>query len=583
MLYLNKRSPSEEELASVHNPNSPTGTSTWHHSLEHDQKMTEVVTYPQPQHLYHFGGSSHRLLAPAPEQEKSPYFSPDLYREMPVYPVGYQTTSHLPRSPPEARSASVSSISSAASHGTPNMSSSRTMSPVTDSNSSDSMASPPVLTRTYNPPSSYHHTHHTQHTSQALPSSLIPAPSHYLHAQVAPQPPMSLYSSMPAPSQRTTTYPPSSSYGYHQHMGHPYPSQQPMHNYHQMPMQSYQQPIYTYTSSQAYPSLTAYAPPTLGSSLGASVMSIPQTQHRHQKSAIERLLTGKTEIAWMIQSHLDYFDVCKARMASRWFRDNFNPDLCPEEDKIRCVMYAENNFKRFWPNNASSGSRGDKDDGKHPGSFGCYHCFKVKAPENFELFRWKNDLEDAPDSNNNNNNNNNDQQSQRGSVSSAASSRQQAPSINITQASPHQQQQQQQPSSPSTSSHTSSSSFSALTSNPHYDPSVTRSSLAAAAASSRGQNGGARRGGNASHSSSGTYSSSDQSPRIQETWGIRRFCIDCGIKKKFYRPGVLIELHKEKNAVWVCDCWVTHKRPQELDCKVCKKILPLSTPNRRRG
>lgn len=562
MLYFNKRSPSEE-LASVHNPNSPTSTSTWHHSLGHDQKMTEVVAYPQPQHLYHFGGSSHRLLAPAPEQKKSPYFSPDLYREMPVYPVGYQTTSHLPRSPPEARSASVSSISSAASHGTPNMSSSRTMSPVTDSNSSDFMASPPALTRTYNPPSSYHHTHHTKHTSQVLPSSLIPAPSHYLHAQVAPPPPMSLYPSMPAPLQRTTTYPPSSSYGYHQHMGHSYPSQQPMHNYHQLSMQSYHQPMYTYTSSQTYPSLPAFAP-TLGSTLGASVMSLAHTQQRHQKSALERALHDHAEIALMIQSHLDYFDVCRAQMASRWFRDNFKPELCPEEDKIRCVMYAEINFKRFWPNNTSSGGRGgDKDDGKHPGFFGCYHCFKVKAPENFELFRWKNDLEDAPDSNSNNTNN--DQKSQRGSVSSAASSK-------------------QQPPSPSTSSHTSSSSFSALTSNPHYDPSVTRSSLAAAAASSRGQNVGARRGGNgATHSSSGTYSSSDQSPRIQETWGIRRFCIDCGIKKKFYRPGVLIELHKEKNAVWVCDCWVTHKRPQELDCKVCKKILPLSTPNRRRG
>ncbi|CCC09224.1 unnamed protein product [Sordaria macrospora k-hell] len=431
MLYLNKRSPSEE-LASVHNPNSPSGTSTWHHSLD-DQKMTEVVAYPQPQHLYHFGGSSHRLLAPAPEQ-KSPYFSPDLYREMPVYPVGYQTTSHLARSPPEARSASVSSISSAASHGTPNMSSSRTMSPVADSNSSDSMASPPVLTRTYNPPSSYHHTqqqHH--HTSQALPSSLIPAPSHYLHAQVAPPPPMSLYPSMPVPPQRTTTYPSSSSYGYHQHMGHPYPSQQPMHNYHQVPIHNYQ-PVYTYnTSAQTYPSLSAGT--ILPSFPGSSVMTLPQIQ-RHEKAPIERLLDGNRNIMQMIQSHLDYFDVIRAQMVNRFFKDHFDPSLCPEEDKIRCVMYAEINFKRFWPNNTSSGGRGggDKDDGKHPGSFGCYHCFKVKNPENFELFRWKNDLEDAPDNNNNNSNNNsnNDRNSQRGSVSSAASSRQ-------------QQQQQQQP------------------------------------------------------------------------------------------------------------------------------------------
>ncbi|KAK3950305.1 hypothetical protein QBC32DRAFT_18413 [Pseudoneurospora amorphoporcata] len=573
MLYLNKRSPSEE-LASVHNPNSPSGTSTWHHSLD-DQKMTEVVAYPQPQHLYHFGGSSHRLLAPAPEH-KSPYFSPDLYREMPVYPVGYQTSSQLPRSPPEARSASVSSISSVASHGTPNMSSSRTMSPVTDSSSSDSMASPPVLTRTYNPPSSYHHTQH-HHTSQALPSSLIPAPSHYLHAQVAPPPPMSLYPSMPVPSQRTTTYPPSSSYGYHQHMGHPYPAQQPMHNYHQLPMQTYQ-PVYAYTTSaQAYPSLSAgtILPPFTGS----SVMTLPQIQ-RHEKAPIERLMKDQFNIMMMIQSHLDYFDVTRAQMANRFFRDHFDPSKCPEEDKIRCVMYAEINFKRFWPNNTSSAGRGgDKDDGKHPGSFGCYHCFKVKKPENFELFRWKNDLEDAPDSNDSSNNN--DQKSQRGSVSSAVSSRQQqqqqqqAPTINITQP------QNNPPLSPSTSSQhstTSSHNTFSLTSNPHYDPSVTRSSLAAAAASSRNQGSSSTR-----RTASTGYSSSDQSPRIQETWGIRRFCIDCGIKKKFYRPGVLIELHKEKNAVWVCDCWVTHKRPQELDCKVCKKILPLSTPNRRMG
>ncbi|EAA34530.1 hypothetical protein GE21DRAFT_349 [Neurospora crassa] len=561
MLYLNKRSPSEE-LASVHNPISPTATSTWHHSLD-DQKMTEVVPFPQPQHLYPFGGSSHRLLAPAPEQ-KSPYFSPDLYREMPVYPVGYQTTSHLPRSPPEARSASVSSISSSVSHGTPDMSSSRTMSPVTDSNS-DTMASPPVLTRTYNPPSSYHHTHHT---SQALPSSLIPAPSQYMHIQVAPPPPMSLYPSMPALSQRTTTYPPSSSYDYHQHLGHPYPSQQSMHSY-QLPMHNYQ-PVYSYTSAQAYPSHSAGTIlPSFAPALGSSIMSLPHTQ-RHDKAPIERLLKGKHDIVMMIQSHLDYFDVTKAQMASRWFRDHFDPSKCPEEDKIRCVMFAEINFKRFWPNNTSSGGRGgDKDDGKHPGSFGCYHCFKVKSPENFELFRWKNDLEDAPESSNNNKTNANDQKN-------SATSRKQQQQQQNQEGSP----KQNPPLSPSTSSHTSTSSFS-LTSNPHYDPSVTRSSLAAAAAAStKGQTGNTRRG--PSSSSSGTYSCSDQSPRIQETWGIRRFCIDCGIKKKFYRPGVLIELHKEKNAVWVCDCWVTHKRPQELDCKVCKKILPLSTPNRRR-
>lgn len=572
MLYLNKRSPSEE-LASVHNPNSPSGTSSWHHSLDDQTKMTEVVAYPQPQHLYHFGGSSHRLLAPAPEQ-KSPYFSPDLYREMPVYPVGYQTTSHLPRSPPEARSASVSSISSAASHGTPNMSSSRTMSPVTDSNSSDSMASPPVLTRTYNPPSSYHHTQQQQHhhTSQALPSALIPAPSHYMHAQAAPPPPMSLYPSMSVPSQRTTTYPPSSSYGYHQHMGHPYPSQQPMHSY-QIPMHNYQPMYNNYSNPQPYASQTTgtILPSYPGSN---SIMSLPQMQ-RHERAPIERLLKDQKQIISMIQSHMDYFEVMRLQSVSRFFRDNFDPSLCPEEDKIRCVMWAEISFKRYWPNNTSSGGRGgDKDDGKHPGSFGCYHCFKIKSPENFELFRWKNDLEDAPDANNNNNNNNsnnNDKNSQRGSVSSAGSSRQQ------------QHHQQQPPSSPSASSTSSHNTFS-LTSNPHYDPSVTRSSLAAAAAaaaaSSRNQSSSSstRRTG-----ASTGYSASDQSPRIQETWGVRRFCIDCGIKKKFYRPGVLIELHKEKNAVWVCDCWVTHKRPQELDCKVCKKILPLSTPNRRRG
>ena len=303
-------------------------------------------------------------------------------------------------------------------------------------------------------------------------------------------------------------------------------------------------------------------------------MSLPQMQ-RHERAPIERLLKDQKQIISMIQSHMDYFEVMRLQSVSRFFRDNFDPSLCPEEDKIRCVMWAEISFKRYWPNNTSSGGRGgDKDDGKHPGSFGCYHCFKIKSPENFELFRWKNDLEDAPDANNNNNNNNsnnNDKNSQRGSVSSAGSSRQQ------------QHHQQQPPSSPSASSTSSHNTFS-LTSNPHYDPSVTRSSLAAAAAaaaaSSRNQSSSSstRRTG-----ASTGYSASDQSPRIQETWGVRRFCIDCGIKKKFYRPGVLIELHKEKNAVWVCDCWVTHKRPQELDCKVCKKILPLSTPNRRRG
>ena len=85
------------------------------------------------------------------------------------------------------------------------------------------------------------------------------------------------------------------------------------------------------------------------------------------------------------------------------------------------------------------------------------------------------------------------------------------------------------------------------TSNQYYVPGITRSSIVPQ-----------------------SKSFSDQtSPRVKETWGTRRFCIECGVRKKYYRPGALIDLRSEKQgketrgrkgdkegkeAKWICKC-----------------------------
>ena len=283
----------------------------------------------------------------------------------------------------------------------------------------------------------------------------------------------------------------------------------------------------------------------------------------------------------MIYGYLEYLECHQIYAVCRWFRDNFHPRNQSVNDKIAGVRYAELYYRRYFPSRATSMGTDGKTreyDSKHPGSFGCYHCFRIKDPEHFELFKWNNPAGEEQDT----------------SRAESCSKLKQESTTLSPPAPPHAM------SAPESS-----------TRNPHYDPTLTRSMMTAAAkkkeaVNKKGRGSPAARTGVSppcSSSSSTTSSSppssvatitatataqpvarflSTDSPRIQQTWGIRRFCIGCGIANRWYKPGDLIELCKPKEAVWVCKCWKIHKRPDEIKCDDCDSFIPLSTPNRRR-
>ncbi|KAK3366601.1 hypothetical protein B0H63DRAFT_368597, partial [Podospora didyma] len=338
---------------------------------------------------------------------------------------------------------------------------------------------------------------HSSYVPQTQHSNLVSSPPHYLQTQVGPQ--MSMYPQIPA----SRAYAQPSHFGYQLSSLPPQPSPLSFHSY---------PPVYPSYATSTYhhhsPSL-AIAPYHSPSLLHLPVQKRP--------SIFGRL---PPEILRRIGDHMGYLDLHNLCAVSRWFKAHIDPFWASEEERIAAVRHAEQYYKRYFPTSAlptSDKKQGREYDNKHPLSFGCYHCFMIKGPENFELFKWNNTMEES-------------EQSDAGSTPKPAQTRAAPP-----------------------------------TSSPYYDPSITRSSIAA------------------SNQASGGATSVDQSPRIKETWGVRRFCIQCGIKKRYYRPGDLIDLYKTKEAVWVCQCWKTHTRPAELKCQDCGSFIPLSAPTRRRG
>jgi hypothetical protein len=232
-----------------------------------------------------------------------------------------------------------------------------------------------------------------------------------------------------------------------------------------------------------------------------------------------------------IRKYLTWYQCCRAAQASRWFRENFHPDNLPDHVKLEGMLYAEQYYGRYGEDEKPESGSAKRCKGKTPPWFACYHCFKLKGFDRFELFKWGNS---SP--------------RQTGAIEDGGEG---ARSAGLTPPA-----------------------------NPHYDPTLTRSSLAGAAASDGRSGLGITATANGPADDDGNM---DQ--RIRETWGVRRFCIDCGLRKGYYRALDLIELHKPlkpNEAVWVCRCLKFHWRPHETKCFDCHAIVPLSSPSRRR-
>ncbi|KAK4191789.1 hypothetical protein QBC35DRAFT_374740 [Podospora australis] len=484
--------------------------------------MMEVTGYPQP---HHFGHLADRVHAPAPITP-SPTLS-----NMSFILSNYYSPSLPASQPSEARSPSALSATSSTSHVVHPGTISRTLSPA--SGIADSAVSGVMVAGS-------HHQYPEQqqsYSSHAHSSSLLPSPSQYFQTHIPP--PVPLYSSLS--NHRHYTQP--SSYGLQLTPLAPQPPTMPLHSYHTIAYLPYD----VHYQNTAAAALQAQYTPQL--SYRTPFMA-PRKEPPKESVFLRGLQRLPQEVISKIHKYLTYLECHNIARTHPWIRANFNPHTLPVEDKIAGVRYAEQYYRRYFPGRITSGTGSNNSgareyDAMHPGSFGCYHCFRMKGPENFEKFDWNNkDIE-----------------------------------ASVETPSP--------PASPSTAR-------SSPTGNPHYDPTVTRSSVVAAqqAAANQSRRGGpgTAGGGRASALPAGLSAPNDDSPRIRETWGIRRFCIDCGIQKRYYKPGDLIPLckaktadNKTKDAVWVCQCRKIHFRPAEIKCLDCGSFIPLSTPSRRRN
>jgi hypothetical protein len=159
--------------------------------------------------------------------------------------------------------------------------------------------------------------------------------------------------------------------------------------------------------------------------------------------------------------------------------------------------------------------------------FGCYHCYRFRGFEYFESQKY-------------------------GMLATQGDGRE-------------EREQSYTPPPPSKSSSLSPPA------NPHYDPSLTRSSLRASAAA---------KGRRTSTSPAGDTCSTSHA-RARKTSEERRFCVDCGLRKEFYKPRDVIDLHRplnKGNALWVCDCRKLRHRLTEGKCYECDATVPYSVP-----
>ncbi|KAK0657155.1 hypothetical protein B0T16DRAFT_53440 [Cercophora newfieldiana] len=454
--------------------------------------MTEVTSYPNPHDL---GASSRRLLAPAPSS-RAQFFAPEILTNM-SFPPTSQSYYGASRQSLGARSSSVSSSSSSASY---NAASSRILSP----------ALPPPASSTARVGATATHrqqnfVHRPPYVSQSQSPFIFSSAPQFLPSQTVAQFPLCA----PVPTPRS--FPQVSAFGFQQRAT---PSLPPT-----MAYQSY---------PSGYPPYSTYQAPS------QLLQSYPQHYHVEMQDRYRPSIFGSSSLPLSvlqnITSHLGYLDVIRLSWVNKWLHAHVDPDKVPEEEKIALMLRAEQEYKRYSLRTSAPSAPEVDDVGRDGGYLACYHCFRMKPPQDFELFRY-NGSEDADD--------------------------------NETEASTPRQTPASLP-----------------TSNPHYDPSITGSSIA-----SRNKTG-------SKGKIFGQTTFDQSSPRIKETWGTRRFCIPCGVKKGYYKPGALIELRTEKpgskerkgrkgekegkEAKWICNCYKIHKKPETLQCETCNGLTPMS-------
>jgi hypothetical protein len=223
----------------------------------------------------------------------------------------------------------------------------------------------------------------------------------------------------------------------------------------------------------------------------------------------------------------DIYNLC------RWFRENFHPSKLSEQAGVLGVLEAERNYGRRGSEDSGT-SKPKKSNAKVPSWLGCYHCYMLKPFHFFELFRYS--PEDEAD---------------EGDTTTRHST-------------PTTKRDPSSSSPPSTAT-----SLPPVSDNPHYAPNLTRSSLMEEAA----RNG--RRAGQGA--------CCKPSRRVKDTHGLRRFCVECGVKKRIYKPLDVIDLQKAEKGnetLWVCQCRKLLRRAgDEVRCQDCGSCAPLSAPS----
>ncbi|KAH6634193.1 hypothetical protein B0J18DRAFT_11346 [Chaetomium sp. MPI-SDFR-AT-0129] len=246
------------------------------------------------------------------------------------------------------------------------------------------------------------------------------------------------------------------------------------------------------------------------------------------------------EVLLEIQKHVTWYHCWKVSQTSRWFQINLHPDRLPMELKQAGMLNTEKNGGRDECDVegepvVSKGSKDKRKPAKDFQFYGCYHCCRFKGPDQFEAQKHGTTIIKEEES----------VQDNHGDSGRS-----------VTPLSP--------PSNQTPSA------------NPHYDPSLTRSSLRASAADKR------RRVSASPPNTTGRGdASSTSNRRVKSTFGLRRFCVNCGLRNEFYIPGDLIELHQPRergDALWVCECKVLHSRLTTPQCLACNSIAPLSVP-----
>ncbi|KAK4218269.1 hypothetical protein QBC37DRAFT_395953 [Rhypophila decipiens] len=490
--------------------------------------------------------------------------------------MDYPSHHHRSSSTSGDRSVSVSSTASSASHHSPFRSESRALSPA-------SVISEPassLLARSHQQlqVSSSHQNYpsYATHNNTPPPSMLLPGSSHYFQPQMGSQ--MSLYPSIPPPRIFGQQFPSSFNFQLNSVPAQPSP----------LSYQNYPAPLYpSYSTPSTYHDHLP-APISSYHQQASSIHHDLPTTHVDTEFRFARL---PPEVVSVLRKHVGYLESRKLLRLNRWFKESFDVRHFTEDELIAGVHEAEQSYKRYHINSRNNSGR--RDSGSSPraptttpsDSFACYHCYKMRSPENFELFAWHSQA-NREERENEAAGGGDDSDSRRSTPPPAAAPGAPGSSSSSLPTTPRQRKR------------------SLPTANPYYDPTLTRSSLLQAQAAARNNNrsnspaatptpgstAGRRGSGQATaeaSNSSGADASglSSDMGRVKSTWGIRRFCIDCGMKNEFYKPTDLIQVHGERGVVnWVCACLRVRVRSVAPSCPDCGLHSRYEPPGgRRRG